>query len=32
VLASDGRITGYSGGNGIETKSWLLEHEGIAHR
>lgn len=31
VLASDGRITGYSGGNGIPTKSWLLEHEGIAH-
>lgn len=32
VLASDGRITGYSGGNGIETKAWLLDHEGIAHR
>ncbi len=32
VLASDGRITGYSGGNGIPTKVWLLEHEGIAHR
>lgn len=31
VLASDGRITGYSGGNGIPTKSWLLDHEGIAH-
>jgi methylated-DNA-[protein]-cysteine S-methyltransferase len=32
VLASDGRITGYSGGNGIETKAWLLDHEGIPHR
>lgn len=32
VLASDGRITGYSGGTGIETKAWLLDHEGIAHR
>lgn len=31
VLASDGRITGYSGGNGIPTKVWLLDHEGIAH-
>jgi len=31
VLGSDGRITGYSGGDGIPTKSWLLEHEGIAH-
>lgn len=32
VLGSDGRITGYSGGEGIPTKSWLLDHEGIAHR
>ncbi|WP_026851256.1 methylated-DNA--[protein]-cysteine S-methyltransferase [Glaciibacter superstes] len=32
VLSSDGRITGYSGGNGIPTKAWLLDHEGIAHR
>jgi methylated-DNA-[protein]-cysteine S-methyltransferase len=32
VLASDGRITGYSGGNGIPTKSWLLDHEGIPHK
>ena len=31
VLGSDGRITGYSGGDGIPTKAWLLEHEGIAH-
>ena len=32
VLASNNRITGYSGGNGIPTKVWLLEHEGISHR
>jgi len=32
VLASNQRITGYSGGEGIPTKVWLLEHEGIAHR
>lgn len=32
VLASDKRITGYSGGNGIPTKAWLLDHEGIEHR
>jgi methylated-DNA-[protein]-cysteine S-methyltransferase len=32
VLAGDGMITGYSAGDGILTKSWLLEHEGIAHR
>ena len=31
VLGSDGRITGYSGGEGIPTKSWLLQHEGIPH-
>jgi methylated-DNA-[protein]-cysteine S-methyltransferase len=31
VLGSDGRITGYSGGEGIPTKAWLLSHEGIAH-
>jgi len=29
VLASDGRITGYSAGEGIATKRWLLEHEGV---
>lgn len=29
VLGSDGRVTGYSGGNGIPTKLWLLEHEGV---
>lgn len=32
VLGSDGLITGYSGGEGIPTKSWLLAHEGIPHR
>ena len=31
VLASNNRITGYSGGNGIPTKVWLLNHEGIGH-
>jgi methylated-DNA-[protein]-cysteine S-methyltransferase len=29
VLAGNHKITGYSGGNGIPTKVWLLEHEGI---
>ncbi|KZE94202.1 MULTISPECIES: methylated-DNA--[protein]-cysteine S-methyltransferase [unclassified Agromyces] len=29
VLASDGRITGYSGGEGVPTKLWLLAHERI---
>ncbi|MFC6357388.1 methylated-DNA--[protein]-cysteine S-methyltransferase [Luethyella okanaganae] len=32
VLAGDKRLTGYSGGNGIPTKVWLLDHEGIQHR
>lgn len=32
VLASNGRITGYSAGEGVPTKIWLLDHEGIAHR
>jgi methylated-DNA-[protein]-cysteine S-methyltransferase len=32
VLASDRRITGYSAGDGVPTKVWLLDHEGIAHR
>jgi methylated-DNA-[protein]-cysteine S-methyltransferase len=31
VLASNNRITGYSGGEGIPTKVWLLAHEGIQH-
>lgn len=29
VLAADGRITGYSAGEGVVTKAWLLRHEGI---
>lgn len=29
VLSASGRITGYSGGEGIPTKLWLLTHEGI---
>ncbi|TFD30418.1 methylated-DNA--[protein]-cysteine S-methyltransferase [Cryobacterium sp. TMT1-62] len=32
VLAADRRITGYSGGSGVPTKVWLLDHEGIEHR
>jgi methylated-DNA-[protein]-cysteine S-methyltransferase len=32
VLAAGGRITGYSAGNGVPTKVWLLDHEGIGHR
>lgn len=32
VLASNNRITGYSGGNGVPTKIWLLRHEGIEAR
>lgn len=32
VLASDARITGFSGGDGIATKQWLLDHEGISYR
>lgn len=32
ILGASGTITGYSGGEGIPTKSWLLAHEGIAHR
>jgi methylated-DNA-[protein]-cysteine S-methyltransferase len=30
VVASDGSLTGYSGRGGIETKAWLLKHEGAA--
>ncbi|AAT88642.1 cysteine methyltransferase [Leifsonia xyli subsp. xyli] len=29
VLSSSGKVTGYSGGEGIPTKLWLLEHEGM---
>jgi methylated-DNA-[protein]-cysteine S-methyltransferase len=32
VLASNKRITGFSAGEGIATKAWLLDHEGIEHR
>ncbi|MGV8876869.1 MAG: methylated-DNA--[protein]-cysteine S-methyltransferase, partial [Rhodoglobus sp.] len=32
VLASNLQITGYSAGDGIVTKVWLLDHEGISHR
>ncbi|MBG6054549.1 methylated-DNA-[protein]-cysteine S-methyltransferase [Salinibacterium sp. CAN_S4] len=32
VLAANGRITGFSAGEGIATKAWLLDHEGIEHR
>jgi methylated-DNA-[protein]-cysteine S-methyltransferase len=31
ILASSGKITGYSGGSGIPTKVWLLDHESIGH-
>ena len=30
VLGSGGAITGYSGGEGLPTKHWLLKHEGIS--
>jgi methylated-DNA-[protein]-cysteine S-methyltransferase len=29
-MGASGRITGYSGGDGIPTKRWLLAHERIA--
>ncbi len=29
VLGSTGKITGFTGGEGIKTKAWLLNHEGI---
>lgn len=32
VLSTGGRVVGYSQGNGVPTKQWLLEHEGIAYR
>jgi methylated-DNA-[protein]-cysteine S-methyltransferase len=32
VLGSERKITGFSGGNGIATKEWLLEHESISYR
>lgn len=30
VISADGSLTGYSGGSGIDTKAWLLRHEGAA--
>jgi len=27
VVGTNGRLTGYSGGQGVETKAWLLRHE-----
>jgi methylated-DNA-[protein]-cysteine S-methyltransferase len=32
VLGSTGKITGFTGGKGIKTKAWLLEHEQIEFR
>ncbi|MBF0422435.1 MAG: methylated-DNA--[protein]-cysteine S-methyltransferase [Magnetococcales bacterium] len=29
VVAADGRMGGYSGGNGVTTKRWLLRWEGL---
>ncbi len=28
VVGADGRMVGYSGAGGVETKQWLLRHEG----
>lgn len=30
VLGASGKITGYSGGDGLPTKRWLLTHEGLS--
>ena len=30
IIGADGSLTGYSGGSGIDTKAWLLRHEGAA--
>jgi methylated-DNA-[protein]-cysteine S-methyltransferase len=32
ILGSSRRLTGYSGGGGLKTKLWLLEHEQISYR
>jgi methylated-DNA-[protein]-cysteine S-methyltransferase len=32
VLGRTGGLTGYTVGAGVETKRWLLQHEGIVHR
>ena len=29
VVASNGRLHGYSAGHGLDTKAWLLSHEGL---
>jgi len=29
VVGSNGAMTGFSGGEGVETKVWLLNHEGL---
>jgi methylated-DNA-[protein]-cysteine S-methyltransferase len=31
VLGSTGKITGFTGGEGVKTKAWLLRHEGIEY-
>ncbi len=31
VLGARGRLTGYGGGQGLDTKRWLLRHEGVIH-
>lgn len=32
VLGSNRKLTGYSGGEGLKTKLWLLDHERIAYQ
>lgn len=32
ILASNRALTGYSGGHGLDTKRWLLQHEAIEWR
>lgn len=32
VLGRTGGVTGYTVGSGVETKQWLLRHEGIVYR
>ena len=32
VMGASGHITGYSGGDGVPTKKWLLTHESIDYR
>lgn len=32
VMGSGGSVTGYSGGEGVKTKLWLLRHEGIGYK